>query len=484
MTKRSPEPSHPINGDKLLRAILEHGKSIVFAIDEQFRIRFINRVVPGLTIDQVVGTSCLDWVPLAHRRTLRDTIERALNTGEPGKCEIQARGSGDSIGWYASMVVPIQSDDGVPLVLMLNEDITDRKLDEAALVRNEAQFRGLVAASSDVVYRVSADWSEMRYLNGRDFIPDTHEPSQSWLMKYIHADDQAHVLAAINEAIRERKPFELEHRVMRVDGSLGWTHSRAIPMFDEHGAISEWIGMASDVTDQRTLIEALESSHRLLDLALSGAELGTWDNDLVSGEARYDKRYCELLGYAPGEIEPTLEGWRRLVHPEDMGAVEEAIRAHLAGESRVFEVESRRRHKGGHWVWTLSRGKATYDNANLARRMTGTLEDISNRKRVTKEGVELLKKFEALIISLDRQSARAGDEGATAPPHAKARLSGRNREVLQLIAEGKTSPEIAKALGISEGTAASHRRNLMRKLGLRNKAEVVRYAFSQGLVDR
>ena len=473
-----------IAGDQILQAILEHGVSIVFVIDEQFRIGFINRVPSGMNIDVVLGASCLDYVQPEHRDIVRDTVEKVLRTGRPSSYEIQAQGPDQSIAWYASTVLPMQSEAGQSLVLMLTEDITGRKTKETDLRKNEAQFRGLIAASSDVVYRMSPDWSEMRYLDGRDFIADTHEPSQSWLMKYIHADDQARVLSAINEAIRERKPFELEHRVIRVDGSLGWTHSRAIPMLDEHGAIREWIGMASDVTARRTLIEALENSRHLLDLALSGAELGTWDFDLLSGEGCYDERYCAMLGYTLEEIEPTMEGWQRLVHPEDMGAVHEAIRAHRAGETRMFEVESRRRHKGGHWVWTLSRGKATYDDANRARRMTGTIQDISNRKRVTTEGVELLKKFEALIASLDRQSARAGDEGATAPPRAKVRLSGRNREVLQLIAEGKTSPEIAKALGISEGTAASHRRNLMRKLGLRNKAEVVRYAFSQGLVDR
>jgi len=68
-------------------------------------------------------------------------------------------------------------------------------------------------ASSDVVYRMNPDWTEMRQLRGRDFIADTEEPSRTWLQKYIHPDDQSRVLAAIDKAIRTKGIFELEHRV-------------------------------------------------------------------------------------------------------------------------------------------------------------------------------------------------------------------------------------------------------------------------------
>jgi len=59
------------------------------------------------------------------------------------------------------------------------------------------------------------------------------------------------VTAAINEAIRTKSIFELEHRVLRVDGSLGWTFSRATPLQDANGEIVEWFGAASDVTERK-----------------------------------------------------------------------------------------------------------------------------------------------------------------------------------------------------------------------------------------
>ncbi len=136
------------------------------------------------------------------------------------------------------------------------------KKSELAAHESEARFRALVTASSDAVYRMNPDWSEMSQLDGRNFIADTEQPSGTWLQKYIAPDDQPHVLAIINEAVRTKTIFELEHRVRRVDGTLGWTFSRAVPLLDERGEIVEWFGAASDVTErkraQRLQAEALD----------------------------------------------------------------------------------------------------------------------------------------------------------------------------------------------------------------------------------
>lgn len=63
------------------------------------------------------------------------------------------------------------------------------------------------------------------------------------------------------------------------------------------------------------------------------------------------------------------------------------------------------------------------------------------------------------------------------------RLTAREREVFHLIAEGRTTKEIAHGLGISTKTGENHRSHVLAKLGLRNTAEVVRYALRRGLLD-
>ena len=58
-------------------------------------------------------------------------------------------------------------------------------------------------------------------------------------------------MGAIQEAVRTKSTLDLEHRVRRADGSLGWAQSRAVPHLDANGAITEWFGAASDVTARK-----------------------------------------------------------------------------------------------------------------------------------------------------------------------------------------------------------------------------------------
>jgi DNA-binding NarL/FixJ family response regulator len=71
-------------------------------------------------------------------------------------------------------------------------------------------------------------------------------------------------------------------------------------------------------------------------------------------------------------------------------------------------------------------------------------------------------------------------------PHAaqtSKRLTAREREIVQLLSEGKSNQEVADALGISVRTAETHRASILRKLGLKSLAELVRYAIRNSIVE-
>jgi PAS domain S-box-containing protein len=314
----------------------------------------------------------------------------------------------------------------------------------------------------------------------------------------VHPDDQAAVAAAWNAAL-QGAPYDMTYRIV-VRGQVVWIRGVAELSLDEHGQLIECVGTVQDVTEQKQLemelngyrhdlertvaerTQALAEKSALLELALANAEFGTWDVNLLDGKAIHDPRYCAMLGYTPDEFGDTIEAWHSRIHPEDLDAVEAALQANRAGDTSMLEIELRMRHKQGHWVWVAIRGKTDFDVAHRPVHATGTIQDISYRKRVTTEGNELLSKFAALIVGLEGRASDSGTRELPPAPRSKIRLSGRNREVLQLIAEGMTTGQIAKALGITEGTAAAHLRNVMHKLGLKNKAEVVRYAVKHGIV--
>lgn len=137
-------------------------------------------------------------------------------------------------------------------------DLIERTQTAQALKESEERLRALTEATNDVIYRMSPDWVEMYRLAGRNNLNDTGVRDSNWLKRYILPEDWQQVTEAIAQAIRYRKVFQLEHRVVKADGSVGWVFSRAIPILDSDGSVIEWFGAASDVSEKKSMLARLE----------------------------------------------------------------------------------------------------------------------------------------------------------------------------------------------------------------------------------
>ena len=177
--------------------------------------------------------------------------------------------------WTATSTPIFGADGALACISHTNSDVTAQVRTEAAVRESEKRFRALTNATAEVIYRMSADWTRMHHLEGRGFLKDSFDTNYFWLEEYIPAADQGRVHAAIERAIRDSAVLELEHRVVRADGTLGWTLSRAVPMFDAAGQVYEWIGAASDITERRASEEKLREADRRKDefLAMLAHEL-------------------------------------------------------------------------------------------------------------------------------------------------------------------------------------------------------------------
>ena len=140
---------------------------------------------------------------------------------------------------------------------------------------------------------------------------------------------------------------------------------------------------------QAELAERVRAEHRLLEseerlqLALMGADLGMWDWNVVSGGVRFNERWPGMLGYLPDEIEPHVRSREKLIHPEDMSHVMEALQSHLEGRTPYYETEHRFLAKSGRWVWVLDKGKVTHRDAKgRPLRFVGTCLDITDAKQI------------------------------------------------------------------------------------------------------
>ncbi len=141
------------------------------------------------------------------------------------------------------------------------------------------------------------------------------------------------------------------------------------------------LGVSRDISARRRKEGILQDSEERVRLALLCSGDGVWDINLQSRAMVFLEGWEKILGYQPGELEQTLDGYVDLIHPDDRNRMEVEIKRHIDGESATYQCEFRIRTKDGGWRWALSRGKLWSRTADgKALRMIGTHTDITSRK--------------------------------------------------------------------------------------------------------
>jgi len=133
--------------------------------------------------------------------------------------------------------------------------------------------------------------------------------------------------------------------------------------------------------------DALEIEHQRLKNILWGTHAGTWEWDIDSGDVRFNERWAELIGYTLDELQPTsIDTWIKHTHPDDLVRSNELLQKIFDRKVPAYECEVRMKHKQGHWVWVLDRGKVVaWSSDGKPLKMAGTHTDITEKKNYEKK---------------------------------------------------------------------------------------------------
>ncbi len=371
--------------------------------DEVFRIFGYE---PGIC--EVSNDNFFRAVHPDDRERIRAAVARALKDGTPYSLEHRiVRPDGTQRVVYEEAHVVSDDRTGQPeKIVGIVLDITEQKQAESALRDSELRYRRLFDHAGMAISFFGTDG---RFVAVNDLCADFLRRPRADIVgrrldEFVPLEACGPFQQALEECIRTEAHIRREDCVP-VQGTTRWFSSRLTPVRAAEGELIGVQVVSHEVTDRKLAEGELKASEQRLQLALSVAEMGSWDWDLRSGRIIWSETHERLFGREPGTFQGTYDEFRECVHPEDLAGVEASIRR--AREERItFLHEYRIVWPNGNVLWLCGKGRFLYDELGEPTRMTGVVMDITSRKEMELE----LRRQRAVLddanLELERRVAK------------------------------------------------------------------------------
>lgn len=378
----------------LLASVFDRVNDGIVGLDTEGCYTYINRnaaVMLGRPTEALLGCHIWDLFPGAVGKSFYQTYYQAAEQQTPGYIEDYYEPWNR---WFESRIYP----DAKGLTIYFT-DITSRKLAELAARESEQRYASLAEAAPVGIFRTDAlgnclyindRWSQIVGLSLAEAL------GIGWVQG-LHPQDRDLVSREWYRAAEEVRPFKLEYRFQRPDGSISWVYGQAVAERDAEGQVTGYIGTITDISDRKATEEALSLSSERLNLALNATQIGLWDWSLITHEIIWSPLHEILWGYEPGTPQRTYQDWADRVHPHDVSRIEKTIQAARI-QQEDFKAEYRIIWPDGSLHWISAMGRFIFEH-NQPIRMIGLVFDVSDRK-ATEEALQIQRDFNQLIAEI------------------------------------------------------------------------------------
>ena len=260
---------------------------------------------------------------------------------------------------------------------------------------SEERFRLAVLATSDGIWDLDlvsgiASWNDAfeKKFGPR---PEGGGDCLEWWEERIHPEDRGRVRLSLHASIESSEVrWDEKYRFRLADGTYVNVEDRAYIARDRHGKATRILGAMIDVSERRATEIKLADLQDRFESAIAGARDGLWDYDPKTQAVWYSDTFKRLIGLAPHEydsMEPHLNSFVQLLHPDDKSKTIAAIEAHLE-ENRPYDVEYRLKMPNGDYHWFRARGQSVRRTDGEVVRMSGSITNIQ-KQHVTQSRLEL-----------------------------------------------------------------------------------------------
>ncbi|WP_199333413.1 PAS domain S-box protein [Oculatella sp. FACHB-28] len=367
-----------------LETVLASLNDQFLVLDQDWRYIYVSdRVVKtvGKSREELIGKCIWDLFPDTVGSQFYTEVHRAVAEQQTGQFEYFYT---PWQRWFENRVYP--SNTGISILVT---DITQRKQAEAELQASEERFRLLLATTTAVVWTTNAEGEFICTQPSREnYTGQCWEEYAGWgWLEMFHPDDREALNARWSRALAERSYYEAEGRLWHAP-SQQYRHiiTRAVPLLNTDGSVREWVGMDTDIHDQKLAEEALRQSEARFQVLVSnmpgmvyryasGKDGETVFTYVSSGS-------CELVELEPETILQDANSFLALIHPDDLTAFQESV-AIAIENSAVWQWEGRLITPSGQFKWI--QGRSRPQQTEYGEAWDGLLFDITERVRVEDE---------------------------------------------------------------------------------------------------
>ncbi len=223
--------------------------------------------------------------------------------------------------------------------------------------------------------------------------PSEIKEDASVLLRMIHPEDEQSFRDGVLRSAAAMETYHVESRWLR-DGETLWIEARSTPTALPDGGVL-WDGFLTDVTARKRAEQALAARTDQLRFSQQVAHMGSFVLDVGTGTWTGSEELDHVLGIAGVPYSRDIEGWARIVHPDQREELRAYLRSHVLAERNAFDKEYRiLRANDGEERWVHGLGELVVDADGEVRQMVGTIQDITARidaRRALREQHQLLQ---------------------------------------------------------------------------------------------
>lgn len=388
ITERKQSESALRASEERLRIVTENARVGLVMVNRERRYTFANTAyaeILGLPSSDIVGRRVADVLAPLYEEQIRPRLDRAF-TGERVTYELR-REEANEFRYYAVKYEPAEAANSVSLVVVVITDITERKQAEQALKAERQLLRTLIDLLPDYIYLKDTESNFLACNEACARLMGKCSPAE--LVGKTDADFYPAALAAKFRAeelavlagtpiLNKEEPFTGQ------DGSVELILTTKLPIKDNSGTTTGLVGYGRNITASRQAEEARRASEARLTFALQTSQIGAWELSLLDHTATRTLIHDHIFGYQELLPDWTYEKFLEHVLPEDRAAVDRGFQAATATRSNWdFECRIRRADGEVRWIWAA--GGHEKNAQNIPVRMSGIVQDITERKQAEEE---------------------------------------------------------------------------------------------------